>query len=64
MRIGILGQGFVEWGGGIDFLRMVVSSLHHSGASLELHALVPSRGPRLSALRALRRAYRSAKAVV
>jgi glycosyltransferase involved in cell wall biosynthesis len=64
IRIGILGHGFIEWGGGIDFLRTVVSSLHHSGEAVELHALVPTRGPRLSALRALRHTYRSAKAVL
>lgn len=64
MRIGILGHSFIDWGGGIDFLRMVVSGLHHSGVDVELHALVPTRGPRLSALRALRHAYRSAKALV
>lgn len=64
MRIGILGHSFVDWGGGIDFLRMVVSSLHHSGETIELHALVPTRGPKLAALRALRYGYRNAKAII
>jgi glycosyltransferase involved in cell wall biosynthesis len=27
MRIGILAEGFAEWGGGIDFLRMIADSL-------------------------------------
>jgi glycosyltransferase involved in cell wall biosynthesis len=63
IRIGILGHGFIEWGGGIDFLRTVVSSLHHSGEAVELHALLPTRGPRLMALRAMRHTYRTAKAL-
>lgn len=61
MRIGILGHSFIDWGGGIDFLRMVVSSLHHSGEAVELHALVPTQGPRLAARRAMALTYRSAK---
>ena len=64
IRIGILGHGFIDWGGGIDFLRTVVSSLHHSGEAVEIHALVPTRGPRLTALHALRHTYRTAKAVL
>lgn len=64
MRIGILCQGFADWGGGIDFLRMVVSSLHHSNDALELHMLVPTRGPRLTAMRVLRHTFRSAKAAI
>lgn len=64
MRIGILGHRFIEWGGGIDFLRMVISSLHDSGERVELHALVPTEGPKLTALRTLRHAYRNAKALV
>lgn len=64
MRIGVLGDGFLNWGGGIDFLRVVTSSLLHSSETLELHVLVPSRGPRLTALSAARRAYRDAKALL
>lgn len=44
-RIGILAHGFSDWGGGIDFLRIVVSSLRHASPTIELHALVPTRGP-------------------
>lgn len=64
IRIGILGHGFIEWGGGIDFLRGVVSSLHHTNQAVELHVLVPTRGPRLTATRLLRHTYRAAKAVI
>lgn len=44
-RIGLLAHGFASWGGGIDFLRMVASSLRHTDPTLELHVLVPLRGP-------------------
>ena len=64
MRIGILGHSFIKWGGGIDFLRMVASSLHHSGERVDLHALVPTEGPKLTTLRALRHGYRNAKALI
>lgn len=63
MRVGLLGEGFVNWGGGIDFLRMVVSSLHCSGEPVELHVLVPSKGPKVTALRAVRYVYRGARAI-
>jgi glycosyltransferase involved in cell wall biosynthesis len=64
MRVGILGHDFIDWGGGIDFLRMVASSLHHSGEAVELHALVPTRGPKVTTMRALRSTYRTAKVVI
>jgi len=53
MKIGILGQGFVDWGGGLDFLRMVSASLHCADPAIEQHVLVPTRGPMI-ALRAAR----------
>ncbi|MFY9512608.1 MAG: glycosyltransferase family 1 protein [Rubrivivax sp.] len=49
-RIGILGHRFIEWGGGLDFLRMVCASLHATGEPLQLHLLLPTRGPRAAAL--------------
>ena len=64
MRVGILGHGFIDWGGGIDFLRMLVSSLHHGGEPMELHALVPTNGPRLNALRFMQSGRRRAKALL
>jgi glycosyltransferase involved in cell wall biosynthesis len=64
MRIGLLGHGFIEWGGGIDFLRMVISSLHYSNDAVELHALVPTRGPKSTTMRALKSTYHTAKAVM
>lgn len=45
LRIGLLAQGFVSWGGGIDFLRIVASSLRHADPSVELHVFAPMRGP-------------------
>lgn len=44
-RVGLLAHGFASWGGGIDFLRLVASSMRHADAALELHVLVPMRGP-------------------
>jgi len=44
MKIGILGEGFVDWGGGIDFLRGVSTALHFADPAIEQHVLVPSRG--------------------
>lgn len=50
LRLGILGQGFVDWGGGLDFLRMVCACLRATGQPMELHFLLPDRGPRAAAL--------------
>lgn len=44
-RVGLLAHGFASWGGGVDFLRMVASSLRHADPTLELHVLAPMRGP-------------------
>lgn len=46
LRIGILGHGFIEWGGGIDFLRLVAESLQAADPNVELHFLFPIAGPR------------------
>jgi glycosyltransferase involved in cell wall biosynthesis len=61
MKIGILGHGFIEWGGGLDFLRMICESLAASQPGVELHLLLPTRGPRLSARRTSQRAKRLLK---
>jgi len=50
LRIGITGDNFIRWGGGLDFLRTVVSSLHATSVPMELHFLAPGTGP-ISALR-------------
>ena len=42
----------MEWGGGVDFLRLVSSMLHASGTPVELHLLLPISGP-LALLRQL-----------
>jgi glycosyltransferase involved in cell wall biosynthesis len=46
LKIGITSDGFVQWGGGLDFLRTIVSSLHATSVPMELHLLVPGTGPR------------------
>ena len=46
MKIGILGHRFIEWGGGIDFLRAICESLAAADHPIELHVLIPARGPR------------------
>jgi glycosyltransferase involved in cell wall biosynthesis len=45
MRIGILAHGFTTWGGGIDFLRTICSSLSIAAPEEEIHVLLPSFGP-------------------
>lgn len=57
MRVGVLGHGFIDWGGGIDFLRTLVSSMVHADKSIELHILLPTAGPRLAARNALHSTY-------
>jgi glycosyltransferase involved in cell wall biosynthesis len=47
MKIGVLGHGFIEWDGGIDFLRTVCESLAAADHPVELHVLIPTRGPRV-----------------
>jgi glycosyltransferase involved in cell wall biosynthesis len=64
IRVGLLGHGFVTWTGGVDFLRGVASSLHHADPTVELHALVPSRGPRLTIQRAVRHTYHGARRLI
>lgn len=55
MKIGILGHGFIEWGGGIDFLRLVTDSLLVADPNIELHVLFPIAGPRYQTRMQLRR---------
>jgi glycosyltransferase involved in cell wall biosynthesis len=52
LKIGIVGDGFVKWSGGLDFLRTVVSSLHATSVPIEFHFLVPGTGPRAKFKRA------------
>lgn len=56
MKIGILGQGFIDWGGGVDFLRLVAGSLVAADPGVELHFLVPTAGPRFRTRELLRQA--------
>lgn len=50
MKIGILATDFITWGGGLDFLRLVVESLLASPRSrdAEFHLLIPDAGPKLA----------------
>ena len=50
MKIGLLATDFITWGGGVDFLRLVVESLVAAPRSqaAEFHLLIPDAGPRLA----------------
>jgi glycosyltransferase involved in cell wall biosynthesis len=64
-RIGILGHTFVNWAVGLDFARLVATSLREHDPGLELHVLLPIDGPWFHArtrLRALRDALTPGKA--
>jgi glycosyltransferase involved in cell wall biosynthesis len=54
MKIGILGHGFIEWGGGLDFLRIVADSLIAADPTIELHFLFPIAGPKYQTRKKLR----------
>lgn len=45
-RIGVLGSGFIDWGGGLDFLRLVLGALADKAGSgeVELTLLLPASG--------------------
>ncbi len=50
MKIGLLATDFITWGGGVDFLRLVVESLlavPRAGDS-QFHLLIPDAGPKLA----------------
>lgn len=61
MRIGVLGHGFIEWGGGLDFLRLIIGSLAATAQPVDVHLLMPTRGPRLAARRLLRGSWHAVK---
>ena len=61
MKIGVLGHTFIGWDGGIDFLRTICGSLAAADHPVELHLLVPTRGPRLAVHRLNLRLRRIAK---
>lgn len=50
MRIGFLAHDFIAWGGGVDFLRIVMDSLLATPRveTVEFYLLIPDSGPRLS----------------
>jgi glycosyltransferase involved in cell wall biosynthesis len=52
LKIGIVGDGFIKWSGGLDFLRTVVASLDATSVPIEFHFLVPGTGPRATFKRA------------
>lgn len=47
-RIGIPGDGFIEWAGGVDLLRMVIGAMVANGEPLAVHVFLPVRGPRVT----------------
>ena len=61
MKIGILATDFITWGGGVDFLRLVIDSLLAAPRSrgAEFHLLIPDSGPRLTWRRVRRRTKRA-----
>ncbi len=59
-RIGLLGHHFIDWVGGLEFLRMMAASLQAVDEPPELHVLLPMRGPRIAAQRLKRRLRRAA----
>lgn len=61
MKIGVLGHKFIEWEGGIDFLRTICESLAAADRAAELHVLVPTHGPRVAVQALELRIYRMAK---
>jgi glycosyltransferase involved in cell wall biosynthesis len=57
IRIGITAHTFVNWAGGLDFVRTVAAGLRATSEPLELHLLMPIDGPLLrtrTTLRSLR----------
>ncbi len=54
MRIGVIGHTFVNWAGGLDFVRTVAASLRATGEPHELHLLLPIDGPMFAARTRLR----------
>lgn len=63
MKIGLLATDFITWGGGLDFLRLVVESLLASPRSrdAEFHLLIPDAGPKLAWRRIRGRAKQTVK---
>ncbi|OBJ90631.1 glycosyltransferase family 4 protein [Mycobacterium asiaticum] len=61
MKIGVLGHKFIEWEGGIDFLRNICESLAAADDPVELQILIPTRGPRVAVNALELRLYRIAK---
>jgi glycosyltransferase involved in cell wall biosynthesis len=61
MKVGVLGQTLIGWDGGIDFVRTICGSLAAADHPVELHLLIPTRGPRLAVHRLNLRLRRIAK---
>lgn len=64
MRLGVLGHGFIDWAGGIDFLDTVVDSLLAAEERVELHLMLPVRGKRLALRQGMRRVKRAIRNAV
>jgi glycosyltransferase involved in cell wall biosynthesis len=65
MKVGILAHDFINWGGGVDYLRLVMDSLLASPRSepVEIHLLIPDSGPRLAWRRLRGRARQTVKSL-
>jgi glycosyltransferase involved in cell wall biosynthesis len=46
LKVGILANGFVNWSGGIDFLRIIATSLRAADPTIQLHVFAPMFGSR------------------
>lgn len=64
LRVGITADSFIQWGGGLDFLRTVVSSLQATSVPLQLHFLVPGIGSRSALMRIEQRLRRAVRTMV
>jgi glycosyltransferase involved in cell wall biosynthesis len=65
VKIGLLATDFITWGGGVDFLRLIVDSLLASPRSqdAEFHLLIPDAGPKLAWRRIRGRAKQTVKSL-
>jgi glycosyltransferase involved in cell wall biosynthesis len=66
MNIGVIGHGFVDWVGGIDFLKIIVSSLLAIDTEKKhnIHILLPMHGPIATIKNFLIHSYISSKSIV
>ena len=61
--IGVVGQGFVDWGGGLDFLRLILDGLLGGQQTRPVVLLLPRPGPRSRARSLARSGWRALQSV-